>query len=63
MIPAPFEVVPTGDGFTWRLIGSCGRPLVYRAETYPTDFAAAQAARDARAEHHVRALQVDEVAL
>lgn len=63
MIPAPFEVLPSEDGFTWRLIAPCGRALVYSQETYPSDFAAADAAKAARAEHQARAVLVDEVGL
>lgn len=61
MIPAPFEVIPAGDGFTWRLIGSCGRPLVYPLEIYPCGFAAADAAREARARFCETARVVDGV--
>lgn len=59
MIPAPFEVIPSGEGFTWRLIGSCGRPLVYVKDTYPNDFTAAAAARVARGRFLERAALVD----
>lgn len=59
MIPAPFEVIPSGTGFTWRLIGACGRALVYSQDSYPSDFDAAQAAKDARAGFLGRALSVD----
>ncbi|TCM21501.1 hypothetical protein EDF56_101165 [Novosphingobium sp. PhB165] len=58
-VPAPFEVVPVDGGFSWRLIGSCGRALVYPQETYPSDFAAADAAKVARADLHARALLID----
>lgn len=58
-VPAPFEVVPVPGGFSWRLIAACGRALVYPAETYPSDFAAADAAKAARAEMYARAQLVD----
>jgi len=45
LIPAPFEVIVTGAGFSWRIIGHCGRPLVCPADRYPSDFEAAAAAR------------------
>lgn len=59
MIPFPFEVIPTSQGFTWRIIGACGRPLVYTDEQYPSDFAAAEAAKSARAEMAEHAKMVD----
>lgn len=59
MIPAPFEVVPTADGFAWRLIGACGRPLVYSTDTFPSDRDAAIAAREARARHCEIARTID----
>ncbi|WP_374412717.1 hypothetical protein [Novosphingobium colocasiae] len=61
-VPAPFEVIPVDGGYTWRLISSCGRPLVYPQETYPNDFAAADAAKAARADLHARSSMIDEVA-
>ena len=48
MIPAPFEVRPDGDRFTWALLGACGRALVYSGQTYPCTFSAAAAAKEAR---------------
>lgn len=57
--PAPFEVVPVAGGFSWRLIAACGRPLVYPQETYPSDFAAADAAKAARDDLHARARLID----
>lgn len=59
MIPFPFEVVPVGERFTWRIISACGRPLVYTDETYASDFAAAAAAKEARAGMAARAERVD----
>lgn len=58
-IPAPFEVVPADDGFTWRLIGPCGRALVYPQERYPCTFSAAKAAKAARADFSERARPID----
>lgn len=60
MISAPFEVVQKMHGFTWRLIGACGRPLVYTDKVYPTDIAAAESAKAARAEFAEIALMRDE---
>lgn len=57
--PAPFEVIPVNGRYTWRLIAPCGRPLVYPQETYPSDFAAADAAKAARADLHARASLID----
>lgn len=57
--PAPFEVIPVPGGFSWRLIGPCGRTLAYTADSFPTDFAAADAAKAARAVMHERAVRVD----
>lgn len=58
-VPAPFEVIPSPAGFTWRLIAACGRTLVYTEDSYPTDLAAASAAKAARAVMHARAAMVD----
>lgn len=60
MIPFPFEVVPAEpDGFTWRIIGACGRPLLYSLERFPSDFAAASAAKAVRAHVGEVAQRVD----
>ena len=59
-IPAPFEVIPAEGGFTWSIIGPCGRVLVYTQETYPTDFAAAEAAKQSRALFSEIAASIDE---
>lgn len=48
-IPSPFEVVPHGPAFRWRIIAGCGRTLAYDGIDYPTDIAAAAAAKAARA--------------
>lgn len=58
-VPAPFEVIPVPGGYSWRLIAGCGRTLAYTAESYATDFAAADAAKVARAAMHERAVAVD----
>lgn len=58
-VPAPFEVIPAPGGFVWRLIAACGRTLVYAQEIYPSDFAAADAAKAARADLHARARLID----
>lgn len=62
MIPFPFEVIPAEpDGFTWRIIGACGRALFYSLERFPSDFAAAEAAKSARARVGQIAQSVDDV--
>ena len=55
----PFEVVPVGRRFTWRIIGGCGRTLVSPGRTYRTDREAADAARTYRAEIAAHAERVD----
>lgn len=57
--PYPFEVVETDGGFTWRIIAGCGRTLVYTAERYPTDRAAADAEKVARQKMAEMATMVD----
>lgn len=42
------EVVRVGDGWTWVMIGFCGRVLVYAGETFATDIAANDAAKEFR---------------
>lgn len=59
MTAAPFEVRLIEGGFTWRIIGASGRPLVYPDQTYSTDAAAALAAKDARARFDAIARDVD----
>lgn len=59
MMPAPFEVIPTDQGYSWQLIGGCGRTLVYSAAVYPSDHAAAEAARAARTRFATIAKEVD----
>lgn len=59
-IPAPFEVHRHHDGWRWHLIAPCGRPLAYSTVPFPTDFAAAEAARAARADMALRAALVDD---
>lgn len=59
VIPAPFEVVPHDNGFAWRLIGACGRALVYSIETYPCMFSAARDAKAARVRYSEMARAVD----
>lgn len=44
-----FEVIPHGNGWTWRMICAAGRVLVYCSEQWPTDFEAASAAKAWRA--------------
>lgn len=58
-LPAPFEVIAVPGGFVWRLIAACGRTLVYAQDTYSSDFAAAAAAKAARADLHARAKLID----
>lgn len=55
----PFEVVPVGRRFTWRIIGSCGRTLVSPGRTYRTDIEAADAAQEYRARIGALAAKVD----
>ena len=62
MMAAPFEVERGPDGWRWRLIGPCGRTLAYDSEVYPTDLAAAEAAKAARTAMAERAEKVDEPA-
>jgi hypothetical protein len=59
-IPFPFEVfaAPAG-GFTWRIIGACGRSLVYTGHAYPSDLEAAEAAKAERERLAARAALVD----
>jgi len=59
MIAAPFEVVPVDGGFTWRLIGSSGRALVYTDQIYASDFEAADAAKAIRQRMAEAARRVD----
>lgn len=40
-----FEVIPAGNRWTWRMICAAGRTLVVTAESWATDFEAADAAR------------------
>lgn len=42
------SVTPTGNRWTWTLIGHDGRALVHAPETYASDFAANNAAREYR---------------
>lgn len=58
-IPAPFEVQRDEHGWHWCIIGPCGRPLVYTDDRFPDDFAAAEAAKEARASMADRAALVD----
>lgn len=44
-----FEVVPEGNRWTWRLIGFCGRVLVYTPASWASDLDAAEAAKAYRA--------------
>lgn len=59
-IPAPFEVFQHHDGWRWHLIAACGRPLAYSTDAFPTDFAAAEAAKAARADMALRDALVDD---
>ncbi|MCW1985578.1 UNVERIFIED_ORG: hypothetical protein M2348_001310 [Sphingomonas sp. R1F5B] len=56
---APFEVHKHHDGWRWHLIAACSRPLAYSTDAFPSDFAAAEAARAARADMALRAALVD----
>lgn len=53
------EVVAAGDGWTWVLLCARGRVLVYTDEIYPTDSAAADAAKAYRAAFWAVADSVD----
>ena len=57
--PYPFEIIPDGSGFTWRILAGCGRALVYSDRIYPTKREAVHAAKDARMCHAERASAVD----
>lgn len=54
-----FEVIPSGNRWTWRLICAAGRVLVYTRETFETDFAAAAAAKAYRSGFWAMADRVD----
>lgn len=54
-----FEVIPAGNRWTWRMICAAGRVLVYTAESWATDFEAADAAKAYRAAFWAVACQVD----
>lgn len=54
-----FEVVLDGNRWTWRLIGFCGRVLVYTPDTYEQDHEAAAAAKAYRSGFWAVADQVD----
>jgi hypothetical protein len=54
-----FEVVPAGNRYTWQLICALGRVLVYTPETFESDIAAAEAAKDYRRTFWGVADQVD----
>lgn len=42
------SVTPTATGWVWAIIGHDGRALVHAPETYASDFAANNAAREYR---------------
>lgn len=42
---AVIEVIPHGNGFTWRMLCDAGRVLVYVTEQYPCIMSAANAAK------------------
>lgn len=52
-------VTLTGNRWTWALIAACGRALVHAGETYATDFAANDAAREWRRRFFIAAGAVD----
>ncbi len=53
------EVVPHGNGYTWRMIDFVGRVLVYTAETFPCTFSAFAAAKAYRTAFWAMACQID----
>jgi len=53
------EVVPHGNGFTWRMISAAGRALVEAGEMFPCDNTAAQAAKDYRTSFWAKARLID----
>jgi hypothetical protein len=54
-----FEVIPHGNGLTWRMICAAGRVLVYTSESFPCMIAAAEAAKAYRVSFWRIADQVD----
>lgn len=54
-----FEVVPAGDRWTYRLICAAGRVLVYTAETFDSDNAAANAAKAYRSDFWALSDRID----
>lgn len=53
------EVLPTGNRWTWQLIGFCGRVLVYTDETFECDHTAASAAKTYRSAFWALADSID----
>ena len=53
------EVVPHGNGFTWRMISDAGRVLVEAGKMFPCDITAAQAAKSYRTTFWAIACQID----
>lgn len=54
-----YEVILSGNRWTWQLISAAGRVIVSTPLTYPCDATAAEAARRYRAEFWRVADQVD----
>lgn len=54
-----FEVIQAGNRWTWQMICSAGRVLVYTCETFDDDGQAAEAAKDYRRRFWAIADQVD----
>lgn len=53
------EVVPHGNGFTWRMICAAGRTLAYASEPFPCMISAEVAAKTFRNEFWDRASRID----
>lgn len=59
MTAASFAVDQAPKGFRWRVIGDCGRSLVYDGRDYPTQHEAAAAAKATREHLRTRAENID----
>jgi hypothetical protein len=53
------EVVPLGNGWTWQMIGLCGRVLVTAGRQFSCDGEAFDAAKAYRTEFWARASLID----
>lgn len=53
------EVIPCGNGFTWRMICAAGRVLVYASEVFPCNPSAARAAKAYRRQFWAEADRID----